>query len=319
MKTKKQKPKKQDTIFQGYIKDRIFNKNKNFFMVIVGSTGSGKSYSALRLAELLDDSFTINECCFKAKEFLMKIKKFQDLAENNQEETKGKVIMFDEIGVEHDSKRFMTISNRVINYFFQTSRYLNLIVIMTVPFLSFIDSSTRKLCHCIAETKGINQRTKQVTLKVKFLQVAPFSSKEYPKYLRFTKMNKHYSLQKIKVGLPSEKLRNDYEKKKREYGNWLYEDSLNKLERYEDKEKAQQSRKPLTQTQEKVAQLLSKHSAEETAGKLGIALGSLYGHKVNIEKKGYIFKPIWENKRIIRYEIQGLTPNSDINADEPQF
>ena len=39
----KEKAKKKDTIFAKYVKDRIFKKNKNFFMIIVGSLGEGKS------------------------------------------------------------------------------------------------------------------------------------------------------------------------------------------------------------------------------------------------------------------------------------
>lgn len=299
--------KKKESVFQGYIKDRVYKKNKNFLMLVVGATGSGKSYSALRLAEMLDPTFDISRCCFKAKEFLMKVRELQKHAEETGEEIKGKVVMWDELGCEHDAKRFMSISNRIVNYFFQTSRYLNLIVIMTVPLLSFVDSSTRRLCHCIAEMQSINSKTKTSTLRVKFLQVNPITSKEYPKKLRYKKNNKTYALSKIKVGLPSPELKEKYEKKKREYGDWLYEDSIKRLDKDEVKDGKQL--KPLTPMQEKVAKLLSKHGAKETAKKLGIALMSLYAHKNNIEKKGYRFKPIWKDKKVICYEIEGLNLN----------
>ena len=187
MKKENQDNKREPVLIQ-YIKDRIHKKNKNFVMLFVGATGSGKSYSALRLAELLDDSFKIDRVCFKAKDFMNTI---NELIENN-DKVSGKVVVWDEFGVEHNAREFMTISNRVINYFFQTSRHLNLIVIMTVPLLSFVDSATRKLMHGIAEMQGINTRNKTASVKVKMLQTNVMTGKEYPKYLRYRKGNRSY-------------------------------------------------------------------------------------------------------------------------------
>ena len=50
--------------FLGYIKDLVYNKNKNFLCVVCGSTGSGKSYSSLRLAEALDPNFDVSRIAF---------------------------------------------------------------------------------------------------------------------------------------------------------------------------------------------------------------------------------------------------------------
>ena len=54
------KEKKQEPIFIQYIKDRTLKKNKNFLMLFVGATGSGKSYSALRFAEMIDAQIVAN-------------------------------------------------------------------------------------------------------------------------------------------------------------------------------------------------------------------------------------------------------------------
>lgn len=314
-KQSKQKQEKQEPVLIQYVRDRIERRNKNFVMLFVGATGSGKSYSALRLAEMLDSSFDIDRCCFKAKDFMNTVNSLVERSEQG-EEIKGKVVMWDEFGVEHNAREFMTISNRVINYFFQTSRHLNLIVIMTVPLLSFIDSATRKLMHGVAEMQGINTRDKTASVKVKMLQTNVMTGKEYPKYLRYRKKNRTFVSKKLKFKLPSKELLKAYEIKKKEFTTGLNKDIMNKL--LKDEAKDSKQNKPLTQTQEKVAQLLSKHSAEETADKLGITLSSLYGHKTNIEKKGYMFKPIWEDKRVIRYDIEGLIHNSGVEAKEPQ-
>ena len=227
--------KKQEPILIQYIKDRVENRNKNFVMLFVGATGSGKSLSALRLAEMLDDTFDIQRVNFKAKDFMNTINGLVERSEKG-EVIKGKVIMWDEFGVEHNAREFMTISNRVINYFFQTSRHLNLIVIMTVPLLSFIDSATRKLMHGVAEMQGINMREKTATVRVKMIQTNVMTGKEYPKYLRYRKKNRLYALRKIKVNMPSPELRGAYEIKKKQFTTQLNKEIMNKLERVEAKD-----------------------------------------------------------------------------------
>lgn len=224
---------KVDNILAEYIKQRVYKKNKNFLMLVVGSTGSGKSYGVLKLAEQLDPTFTIEDCCFKAKEFMDRI----NFHTKEGKKALGKVVVWDEIGVEHSSREFMTISNRVMNYFFQTCRNLNMIVLMTCPLLSFVDSATRKLAHCIAETGGINTQKKLLTLRVKTNQTNVLSGKEYMKYLRVQNgIGKRMKVKKIRVGLPSKTLLNQYEKKKMEFNMALNREIMEKLEKKKQKE-----------------------------------------------------------------------------------
>jgi len=292
----KEKAKKKETIFAKYVKDRIFKQNKNFFMIIVGGVGTGKSYSALRLCENLDESFSIDRCCFRAKEFILKVDNLISLAEQNNEEFKGKAIIWEELGVEHNAREFMSISNRAVNYFFQTCRSLNLIFIMSVPYLSYVDSATRKLAHCIAETQGINHRKKQVTLKIKFLQVAPFTGKEYPKYLRYKKNNRTYKIERIKVPMPSPELVKLYEIRKANFNKELRGRLINMLDRVEQKENkqnldSQKERKLLTPTQERVMKVLANikesNKFEIASKQLGISFNAIHKNKTLAEKKGY--------------------------------
>ena len=302
----KTKEKKEPILIQ-YIKDRVENKNKNFVMLFVGATGSGKSYSALRLAEMLDSTFDINRVNFKAKDFMNTINSLVERSEQG-EEIKGKVIMWDEFGVEHNAREFMTISNRVINYFFQTSRHLNLIVIMTVPLLSFIDSSTRKLSHGVAEMQGINSRDKTATVKVKMLQTNVMTGKEYPKYMRYKKNGKSLVSKKLKFHLPSKELCEAYEKKKKEFTTQLNKEIMNKLLKSEEKDN--KANKPLSPMQEKVTELLKNNGVDKVAEILNCNIGTVYEHKKNAERKGVMFKPIWENKCIIGHIVEGFRENS---------
>jgi len=74
-----------------YIKNRIKN-NKNFLCTITGPTGSGKTWSALSIASLLDSEFNINRVIFRGRE-LMKLINEGDLKP-------GSVIIWDEAGVD---------------------------------------------------------------------------------------------------------------------------------------------------------------------------------------------------------------------------
>ena len=289
------KEKKQEPILIQYIKDRVLHKNKNFLMLFVGATGSGKSYSALKLAEELDDSFDINRVCFKAKDFMNTINQLVERAEKG-EVIKGKVVLWDEFGVEHNAREFMTISNRVINYFFQTSRHLNLIVIMTVPLLSFIDSATRKLSHAVAEMQGINSRTKTASVKVKMLQTNVITGKEYPKYLRYRRKNKMFVSKRLKFNLPSKELREVYEKKKKEFTTQLNQEIMNKLLKSEAKDnKPVNLLKPLTPLQQKILECLrngitkQKDIAEELgefSSKISFNIGYMRKKGIYIGKYG---------------------------------
>lgn len=301
---------KPEPVLLQYIRNRVKNQNKNFVVIFVGPTGSGKSYSGLKLGEELDPTFNISRVCFKPIQFMNCVNELVKQSEAG-EDISGKVLMWDELGASHSAREFMTISNRLINYFFQTSRHLNLIVIMTVPLLSFIDSNTRKLCHAVAEMKGINAHDKTAQVKVKMLQTNVISGKEYPKYLRYRKNNKQFVAKRINFKLPSKELLKDYEEKKTSFTSQLNKDIMSKLIGAEEKDN--RANRSLTPAQENVAKMLMKNSIDEVAESLGVVPSSIYAHKSNMERKGVIFKPIWQDKRIIRWDIQGSQLNSDEN------
>lgn len=62
----------QDFYWIKYIKNRI-KQNKNFMCLITGQTGSGKSWSGLKICELLNDDFNIQRVVFKGKDLMMLI------------------------------------------------------------------------------------------------------------------------------------------------------------------------------------------------------------------------------------------------------
>lgn len=323
--SKKNKKNDKEPVIIGYIKQRVNIKNKNFLMLFVGPTGSGKSYSALKLAELLDDTFGIDRCCFKAKDFMNCINDLVARTEKG-EEIKGKVVMWDEFGVEHNAREFMTISNRVINYFFQTSRHLNLIVIMTVPLLSFIDSATRKLSHAIAEMGSINSMSKTAEIKLKMLQANAITGKEYAKYLRFSKNNKTFVIKRLRLHLPSKKLLEEYELKKKAFTKQLNQEIMNRLLKNEAKDnKPVHVLKPLTPMQQKILHCLKNGITKqrdiakelgEFTSKISFNIGYMRKKGVYIGKYGELEenKDNSPNERPVKHNFPPFGRNKNLKA-----
>lgn len=260
-----------------YVHQRIKN-NKNFLCVITGPTGSGKSYSALKLAEILDPTFNINRVAFKAIEFMRIL---------STEPEAGSVIVFDEAGVEMNSRNWQTKINKVINYVLQTFRHRNYIVIFTSPHFGFVDKASRQLFHAHFETVSINRDEKTSLLKPKFVQVNQDSGKIYKKYLRVSSRYGFSPINKLKLRLASKKLLADYESKKMEFTQ-----NLN-MEILEDLEESIMEPKKLTEKQERIVELLrNKYTAVEVSKEMNIHLTVVYDNIRQIRKKGWKIRPV---------------------------
>lgn len=121
---------------------RRIKMNQNYILLIVGQVGSGKSYSGISLAEDIDPYFNIDRIIFHPKEFVALL----DIGL-----PKGSVIMWEEVGVSLSSRDWYREQNKIISSLFETFRRHNLILIMTVPFVKFIDSRIRSMIHGFAE------------------------------------------------------------------------------------------------------------------------------------------------------------------------
>jgi ABC-type lipoprotein export system ATPase subunit len=215
-----------------YIKRRILN-NKNFLATITGPTGSGKSWSALSIAELLDESFTADRIIFKGRD-LMKLINYGDLKP-------GSVIIWDEAGIDLSNRNWQSVTNKMLNALLQTFRHKNFILLFTVPYNDFIDVSSRKLFHADFETQRINKAEQVVVIKPKLLQYNSNLSKWYRKYLKVKINHKIVKIRKWKVPKPSDEIIKAYEEKKNLYTKALNIDIDSELLKLEGKDKPSQS------------------------------------------------------------------------------
>jgi len=224
--------------FCQYIHRRILS-NKNFLGAIIGPTGSGKSYAALSLMEILGRS-NLDNVCLTAKDFLKRI----DCGELK----KGDVLIWDEAGIDLNAREWQSVSNRVIHNILQTFRSMNLIVFFTVPYFSFIDIGARKLLHSKIHTQRVNIRDKTCILKPFLLQVNQDTGKIYRKYLRVRGQAGGLTpVERMCLPIPKDEIRIPYEIKKKKFQEELNKKMIDKLEKHDKKNNPKL--KPLTMIQ----------------------------------------------------------------------
>jgi len=240
-----------------YINNRIFFQNKNLIGACIGETGSGKSYAMLSLAEgvskINETDFDINKVIFEPKEFTNLIRKGE-----REKLKEGTVLIWDEAGVGLGSNFWYTLLNKSLGLILQTFRSKNIILLFTVPNLSFIDASARRLMHFIFEMDGINYNAGQSYVKPLRIEVNNRTGDLYYKYL-IDKDN--VKISSLVLDLPSPGLITDYEKKKKLFQNNMFADVdevVKKLDRLKGIKPTQEEIKiyetyKLGKTQEEIA------------------------------------------------------------------
>jgi len=211
------------TYLEEYKLKRLYDQNKNFITAITGPTGSGKSYSALRLAERIDPDFSIDNVVFNAQDLLLRIKQGKERGELEQ----GSVLVFDEAGVEANSRDWQSKTNKALNYLFQTMRSYNFMVILTLPHIGGLDKQIRQLLHAFMPTQGIDYKHSTVELKPLFFQVNQQTGEIFKKFLKvFGDDGETHKIRRHHVKMPTKELRDAYEERKESYQEDLYSELL---------------------------------------------------------------------------------------------
>ena len=115
--------------------------------MLVGEPRSGKSYSALRIAELVDQDFSLGNLVYSPAEFLKLVKTKEE----------GSVIVFDEAGVKIFSREWQSKMNKALAKVFQILGYKHLGIILTFPSVMFVDKAIRRLFNYILLAKGFDR------------------------------------------------------------------------------------------------------------------------------------------------------------------
>lgn len=130
--------------------DHIFLKrirnNQNVIGAVCGETGSGKSWTALKIGEMVDPNFGIDSVVFSAKEFL----------ESFETHSRGDVVVYDE-GQEWSARRAMSRRNVEVSDILTMLRFTQVNVIFTVPNINLVDINLRRLMHIYLEVRPVDR------------------------------------------------------------------------------------------------------------------------------------------------------------------
>lgn len=206
-----------------WVQKRLYKENKNWLSVITGETGSGKSWSALKIASEIDPDFD------ESKVILDSVKFMESLVDKNWKQ--GDCVVWDEAGVSLSSKDYMTIINKAVEDILETFRRKNIAVIFTVPSQHNLDKDVRRLLHTYLQTKTINYAWERVNLKWLRMDYNPKMDKIYYHYPKAKLKDKKLpvKMKNVWIGKPDEDLIQAYENKRDKYQEKLQERRLDKI------------------------------------------------------------------------------------------
>lgn len=256
-------------ILNKYMKKK-FDANKNILAGISGSTGSGKTYIALRTCELwykfwFNEEYPIKNVCFSVGELMRRL--------SSGEMREGDILILEEAGVNLGSSDWQIKVVKMFNYVLQSFRSMNVGVIMTLPVLTMLAKQARQLLHFQLITQGIDFRTNTSKAKCLFHQLNQMSGKSYWKYMRIRYMGKNVAVERMGFSLPSEKLRNEYEAKKIKFVSDLTNDFSAELDKIELDKAQKTDRSSLTKHQNEIYEYIELlgHTQAEAARHFGIS------------------------------------------------
>lgn len=288
-------------VFVKRLSNRIDN-NLNAVCVVVGKTGSGKSYATESIAIALylyrngkmpTPEYIQKHTVFKALEFMQNL--------NSPELKRGEFWTWDEAGIDVGHKDHSSVKNRILGWLVQTFRNQGQIVFLTVPTVSFIDASIRKLFHFYIEAKLIDKKSKTCFLKVLEYQYNPRHDKVFYHLLRSQDEDGVHVTDFIGCPIPPKEFISAYEEKKTLFTQDLNQKIQNNLIKMEQKEigmienKSQESSRldyninlpEVLPKRERILDLIRQGitSTKEISEKLNIKYKTVASHKMDIMRE----------------------------------
>ncbi|MFA5137382.1 MAG: hypothetical protein WC489_08395 [Patescibacteria group bacterium] len=123
-----------DVLNQGPVS--LLNQNRNWLSIVCGATGTGKSYTAIRICEMICPKFQSDQIAFSIPDLL-------DLFESCKA---GDFIIFDE-GNEWNAREAQKKQNVVFSKILSMLRFTQINVMFTLPHMGMIDINGRRLAH----------------------------------------------------------------------------------------------------------------------------------------------------------------------------
>lgn len=211
---------------EGWLRDRLIQQidelTLNQILMYVGPPGSGKSYTCLRVNELVDPSFSVERVVFPAVDFV------RTIADKSLKARSA--ITWDDAGLGMPARTWWDFMNQAAGYIFQSYRFRRLLTGITLADPTFLDSQPRKLYHILLVFLPRMRPGDSAQARVYLTEHNPRIGKVYTKRPIVDTPRGRVTLKTIRFALPSHELLEQYEPKKREYLMAFYQDLLRQAE-----------------------------------------------------------------------------------------
>jgi hypothetical protein len=222
-------------------------------------TGTGKSYTAMKIAQDMDSTFDMEKVVYYPREFLTVMDRVEE------DKRAGQVVVIDEGEIMAPASMYFSFTNKAIAYNLATFRYLRAMAIFVTPSFSWLDKRIRTLVsHWGYTEKHYTTGGKTtVDLRMYALKTNLFGDKTWINKLKL--YNRKTGLidvfKKFTVGLPSPELCEAYEKKSLEYKQLMRRELLKEVDKWV---KWQGSESKETQEEKNIGEIIQKIADDET-------------------------------------------------------
>lgn len=274
-------------------KDKTYD--TNFLAIFTGEPGLGKTYAALRLAEMLDKNFTIKQIVFKFEDLVALVIEYAKELENSKyngywKNRPRKVIIFEEAQEDMNSASWQSANNKRFNKLLSSWRTYGFIVLFTSPEKTFIDKRNRTLLHMEISMKKKIIKDKITIAKPKFI-VKNFEPGHFLQ-MKVRGTGELVPYESLISELPkTEGLIDEYENMKRRYvgNNGIVGSIWNEIQA--EKKEVERKNDPtnvLTTTQKDILKKLAEGLKQNEIAELrGISPAAVCKHVSAAEAKGF--------------------------------
>lgn len=203
--------------------------NKNCMICLVGDPGQGKSWAAIRLAELLDPAFNADKVTFRPKRMLERI---------NEEHPTGDITVADEAGVSMNAKTWWDSDQIQIGNILETWRHQNRGLIFTLPVFDKLQKDARGLIDVMMTAYGINRAEGTSRWRFQLVDTNNVTGEIYRPYPRLPdpETGVKTKWKTLDLGRPTKELRENYQERKEAYTDELNENAIQQMEEDETEE-----------------------------------------------------------------------------------
>lgn len=220
--------------------DRVNRDNEHFMGCVVGREGSGKSYTAIKIANMVDPTFDADRVIFQISDLL-------ELLRSGEHEP-GNFYVLDEAGVQLGNRTWYDRGQILANQALQLIRKHNLGLLFTIPVLGDLDSQAQNRLQAFYE---LTEKEKGEYVRGKWKWIDPDradkTGKRYDKYPRRRENGQTICITSLAFTPPPDEIVEPYEKRKDEFLDKFYDETLAELEDEDEQSEPDQTPKDVAE------------------------------------------------------------------------